>query len=66
MALEVALKALKLKGEVITTPFTFASTTHAILLNNLIPVFADIKKSDYTIDEEAYERMVEEIRDRKS
>lgn len=37
-------------GEVITTPFTFASTTHAIVQNGLIPVFCDIRADDFTID----------------
>lgn len=50
MALELALQALQLKGEVITTPFTFASTTHAIVRNGLKPVFCDINDRDYTID----------------
>ena len=39
LALEALLKALGLKGEVITTPFTFASTTHAIVRAGLTPVF---------------------------
>ena len=38
MALELSLQALNLQGEVITTPFTFASTTHAIVRNGLEPV----------------------------
>ena len=42
MALEMAIQAMGLKGEVITTPFTFASTTHAIVRNGLTPVFCDI------------------------
>mgnify|MGYP001779599094 CR=1 FL=1 len=42
MALEMAIQALDLTGEVITTPFTFASTTHAIVRNGLRPVFCDI------------------------
>lgn len=58
LALDVAIKALNLKGEVITTPFTFASTTHAIVMNGLTPVFADIKLSDYTIDEECVEQLI--------
>ncbi|MBB5336843.1 DegT/DnrJ/EryC1/StrS family aminotransferase [Pectinatus brassicae] len=57
-ALDVAIKALKLKGEVITTPYTFVSTTHAIVTNNLKPVFCDIKMSDYTIDEEQIEKLI--------
>lgn len=50
MALELSLQAMKLQGEVITTPFTFASTTHAIVRNGLTPVFCDINPDDYTID----------------
>lgn len=50
MALELVLQALDLDGEVITTPFTFASTTHAIVRNNLTPVFCDIEPDNYTID----------------
>ena len=50
MAIELTLQALKLEGEVITTPFTFASTTHAIVRNGLEPVFCDIDPYDFTID----------------
>ncbi|MBQ7497084.1 MAG: DegT/DnrJ/EryC1/StrS family aminotransferase [Selenomonas sp.] len=57
-ALDVAFKAMHLSGEAITTPFTFASTTHAIVLNGLTPVFADIKMSDYTIDEKCVESLI--------
>ncbi len=45
-------------SEVITTPFSFSSTTHAIVRNNLVPVFCDIKKSDYTIDEDKIEDLI--------
>ena len=38
MALELSLQAMNLQGEVITTPFTFASTTHAIVRNGLTPL----------------------------
>ena len=58
MALDIAIKALDLSGEVITTPFTFASTTHAIVMNGLTPVFCDIKDSDYTIDEDKIEELI--------
>ena len=50
MALEMTIQAMGLRGEVITTPFTFASTTHAIVRNSLTPVFCDINPDDYTID----------------
>lgn len=50
MAIELTLQAMNLQGEVITTPFTFASTTHAIVRNSLEPVFCDINPVTYTMD----------------
>lgn len=52
MALELSLQAMNLpkNSEVITTPFTFASTTHAIVRNGLEPVFCDINPIDFTMD----------------
>jgi len=58
LALDIAIKALDLKGEVITTPFTFASTTHAIFLNGLTPIFCDINPTTYTIDPEKIEALI--------
>ncbi len=58
MALEMALQAMNLTGEVITTPFSFASTTHAIIRNNLTPVFCDIREDDYTIDADQIEALI--------
>lgn len=58
MALELSLQALNLQGEVITTPFTFASTTHAIVRNGLTPVFCDINPVDFTIDVEKLEALI--------
>jgi dTDP-4-amino-4,6-dideoxygalactose transaminase len=58
MALEMTLQAMNLQGEVITTPFTFASTTHAIVRNGLQPVFCDIDPYTYTMDVEKLERLV--------
>ncbi len=58
MALELSLQALNLKGEVITTPFTFASTTHAIVRNGLEPVFCDINEDDFTIDTTKLENLI--------
>ena len=60
MALEMTLQAFELNGEVITTPFTFASTTHAIVRNGLTPVFCDIKKEDYTINPDMIEELITE------
>lgn len=60
LALECAIDALGLEGEVITTPFTFASTTHAIVRNGLIPVFCDIDPDFYTIDVSKIESLITE------
>lgn len=58
MALELTLQALNLQGEVITTPFTFASTTHAIVRNGLQPVFCDIDPVTFTMDTERLEQLI--------
>ena len=58
MALELSLQALNLKGEVITTPFTFASTTHSIVRNGLEPVFCDINPIDFTMDVSKIEALI--------
>ncbi|MEE0266250.1 MAG: DegT/DnrJ/EryC1/StrS family aminotransferase [Acutalibacteraceae bacterium] len=60
MALEITIQAMGLTGEVITTPFTFASTTHAIVRNGLTPVFCDINPDDYTIDVTKLEALITE------
>lgn len=58
MALELSMQALELSGEVITTPFTFISTTHAIVRNGLTPVFCDINMEDYTMDVSKIEKLI--------
>lgn len=58
MAIELTLQALNLSGEVITTPFTFASTTHAIVRNGLTPVFCDVNPVDFTMDVEKLESLI--------
>lgn len=58
MALELTLQAMNLSGEVITTPFTFASTTHAIVRNGLTPVFCDIDPITFTIDTDKLEKLI--------
>ncbi len=58
MAIELTLQAMNLQGEVITTPFTFASTTHAIVRNGLEPVFCDIDPITFTMDVEKLESLI--------
>ena len=58
MAIELTLQAMNLQGEVITTPFTFASTTHAIVRNGLKPVFCDIDPITFTMDTEKLESLI--------
>lgn len=58
MSLEAAIQAFDLKGEVITTPFTFVSTIHALVRNGIKPVFCDIRRDDYTLDVEKAEKLI--------
>ena len=58
MAIELTLQAMNLQGEVITTPFTFASTTHAIVRNGLEPVFCDIDPVTFTMNTEMLESLI--------
>lgn len=60
LALENVIAAMNLPkgGEVITTPFTFASTTHAIIRNGLNPVFCDINANDFTMDVTKIESLI--------
>ena len=62
MALELTIQAMGFPEgmEVITTPFTFISTTHAIVRNNLKPIFCDVKPEDGTIDETNIEDLITE------
>lgn len=57
-ALIVSLKALDLKGEIITTPFTFAATTFSASWNNLKPVFCDIDYDSMNIDTQKIESLI--------
>lgn len=58
LALEAAIEMFNLEGEIITTPFTFASSTHAIINRGLEPVFCDINLRDYTIDVDQIEKLI--------
>jgi dTDP-4-amino-4,6-dideoxygalactose transaminase len=58
LALEACLEAFELSGEVITVPFTFASTTHAIIRKGLTPVFCDIREDNLTIDTDKIESLI--------
>ena len=62
LALEQVIEAMNFPagGEVITTPFTFASTTHAIARNGLVPVFCDVNGEDYTMDASKIEALITE------
>lgn len=50
IALVTALQALRISGEVVTTPFTFAATTHSLTWNGIQPVFVDIEEDSFNID----------------
>ena len=58
VALQLACRVLRLHGEVITTPFTFAATSHAIYWNNLKPVFCDIEEDTFTMNPEKIEDLI--------
>ena len=58
VALQTGMQALRITGEVITTPFTFAATTHAIHLNGCTPVFCDIEPETFTLDPDKVEALI--------
>lgn len=58
IALVTALQALRISGEVITTPFSFVATSHALLWNGIKPVFIDINPSTLNIDPEKIEASI--------
>jgi dTDP-4-amino-4,6-dideoxygalactose transaminase len=58
LALITALQALRITGEVITTPFSFVATTHSLWWNNIKPVFADIEPSTFNLDPEKVEAAI--------
>lgn len=58
LALMAALNVLDIKGEVITTPYTFVATTHSLLWNNNKPVFVDINPATFNLDPEKIEAAI--------
>jgi dTDP-4-amino-4,6-dideoxygalactose transaminase len=58
LALVTALQALKITGEVITTPFSFVATTHSLWWNKIKPVFVDIEPDTFNIDPEKIESAI--------
>lgn len=58
LALVTALQALRITGEVITTPFSFVATTHALWWNNIKPVFVDIEPDYFTLDPDKIEAAI--------
>ena len=58
IALQLGMQALRITGEVITTPFTFVATTHAIHLNGCTPVFCDIEPDTFTMDPSKVESLI--------
>ncbi|MFW5983241.1 MAG: DegT/DnrJ/EryC1/StrS family aminotransferase [bacterium] len=58
LALITALQAMRIKGEVITTPYSFVATTHALWWNRIKPVFSDIEPDYCTLDPEKIEAAI--------
>lgn len=58
VAIQIAIKALDLKGEIITTPFSYVATTSSIVWENCTPVFVDIEKEYLSIDPEKIESKI--------
>jgi dTDP-4-amino-4,6-dideoxygalactose transaminase len=58
LALITAIQAMKISGEVITTPYSFVATTHALWWNNIKPVFADINPVSFALDPDKVEAAI--------
>lgn len=58
LALQIGLQGMGISGEVITTPFTFVATTHALYWNKIRPVFCDIEPDYFTIDPDKIESLI--------
>jgi dTDP-4-amino-4,6-dideoxygalactose transaminase len=60
IALQIAIRALELSGEILTTPFSYVATTTSILWENCKPVFVDIEKDTFCIDPDLIESKITE------
>jgi dTDP-4-amino-4,6-dideoxygalactose transaminase len=60
LSLQIAIKSLEIKGEVITTPFSYVATTNSILWEGCKPVFADIDPQTFCINPQAIEKLITE------
>lgn len=60
LALITALQALNIKGEVITTPYSFVASSHSLWWNNIKPVFVDIEKESFNINPDKIEAAITE------
>lgn len=58
LALDLVIKALNIKGSVITSPFTFVATANALILNGIKPIYADINKKDGNINVDSIEALI--------
>lgn len=58
IAIQMAIKALELKGDIITTPFSYVATTSSIVWEQCNPVFVDIDKDDFNIDPDLIEAAI--------
>ncbi len=58
LPLQIALKALSLEGEIITTPFSYVATTSSIVWEGCTPVFADIESTNLTLDPNKIEAVI--------
>lgn len=60
IALQMAIKALDIKGEVITTPFSYVATTSTLVWENCTPIFVDIDENTFNIDPQKIEAAITE------
>lgn len=58
VAIQLAIKALNITGDIITTPFSYCATTTSILWENCTPIFVDINESDYNINADLIEAAI--------